>query len=938
MRRSIVLSLVAIFTGISSAHALPEDAKIALHVQAHTTKAPCSAAPTIPCFQYVTKVDVGVSYDVYLVVADVTGREGITGLSCGVAYDPAPSQGVDVYSWSFCGDGIEYPHDGANGPWPASGSGTRLTWVNCAGTDIPPNGYHTIAGSFYVYAYGPDQFQVTENMLPQGGSELAIAACGGQEANLPLSAAAKVTFSPGAVDTGYNPCTADLNNLPCAIPHNTSLFSFGSVGVGGYKDMAVRFSPGSFGIPGPWAGTVTLDPNTSPAFTIVDGESYSLPSLDDTATVVVRFTPTSTGQVGCVLRLGSVCQSVSLLGTGVLSPFTVVMPPAVSQNLLTGLSADQSLQVTNQGSAVLNWSTFAEQGTLEDILAALDAHSSEILNLIPNRVSFSGGVTGYWIGPGGFFHDFDNNFLSTDLSLPNEFLAYSDGVIRESRMLGTQGRYFTRKYPGLFVFAADMTDISQFKVTGNQNYFFQTNSSGQVSGLHHSYTATILRVSDGTHDSIHRFLLTADLPNSSLQYDGQHHDDNLTYNIGGATRLIYLLYMTPPAADVNVPSATDLSNACLNVVAPDPQWLTATSNGQLLPGEAASGSVHFSAVDLVPGPYIGYVAVRGNSVNRHAVIVPVTLNVMNSVEVSHIDVDPNTLNPGAHGHWVTAYVELPSGDLPEEIVLETVRAQNIVPADPDGFTIGDADQNGIPDVKLRFDREAFLRSLPPQDEVEALIQGEIRGKHYFSGRDAVRVLRPHIQSPNGSERLSAGTFRDVSWESDDLDGVDSIVLSYSPDGGQSWQAEGSTSGTTHVAWRVPANATANGLLKVAAYGSGEFIGYDVTDAPFSVVIGTTGIEPIAGARTTLLPNSPNPFRGSTQIGYTLAARAQVSLEIFNVSGMKVRTLVHDAFDAGPQQATWNGRDEAGRRVTPGIYVVRLRTPEFAASRRLLLMP
>jgi len=917
-----------------------EEAKVALHVQAHTSKNACGAKPTIPCFQYTTKADVGVSYDVYLVVADIPEYQGpgITGLSCGVAYDAAAGQGVDLYSWTFCGSGLEYPHDGDNGPWPTSGSGTRLTWINCQGTNIPPNGYHTIAGSFYVYAYGPDQFQVTENMHLQTGPELAIAGCGGAETQLPLSAAAFVTFSPGAVDTGYNPCKANLENLHCLLPNSTT--NFGSVAVGGSKDLAIRFSPSSFGQTGPWVGTVTL--NGPSDFTIVLGESYNLPSMDDTATVVVRFTPTAAGQKGCQVGLGSVCEYIGVIGTGVLSALPVVAPSNMSLNLLIGSSSDQSMQVSNQGSVVLNWSSFAEQGTLEDILAALDAHSSEILNLIPNRVNFSYGLTGNSFGDG-----YKYNFLTTDLSQQNplgqplEFLPYSNGIIRESTLLGAQGRYFTRKYPGLFVFAADLADISQFKVTGNQIYTTLNNFSSQLPGLSHGHTAFVHRLWHSNQNSIHRVLISADFPNSSIQYNRQpstFFEDNLTYSIPGATRVLYFLYMTPPDADLDVPSGTDFANACLDVALPGPQWLLTTSSGQLFPAQSGVGSVHVSAQDLSAGEYFGHVAVRVNSLNHNAVIVPVTLHVLAPVEASYIDVDPNTLNPGSNGHWVNAYVELPSGDIPDEIVLGTVRAQNTVPADPDGFTIGDANQNGIPDVKLRFDREAFIRSFPPQDDVEALIQGEVRNKHYFSGHDAIRVLRPHLHAPNGGERLGAGTFRDVSWASDDLHGVDSIVLYYSPDGGQSWQQQGSVSGGTHFAWHVPADPTANGLLKVEAYGSGAFIGYDITDAPFSVTTETTGIDPTSGFRTMLLPNSPNPFRGSTRIGYTLAARVQVSLDIFDISGRKVRTLVHDALDPGSKQTTWDGRDDTGRHVTPGFYVLRLRTPEVVMSRRLLLMP
>jgi flagellar hook capping protein FlgD len=202
----------------------------------------------------------------------------------------------------------------------------------------------------------------------------------------------------------------------------------------------------------------------------------------------------------------------------------------------------------------------------------------------------------------------------------------------------------------------------------------------------------------------------------------------------------------------------------------------------------------------------------------------------------------------------------------------------------------------------------------------------------------VRVLRPHLLSPNGGERLSAGTFRDVSWESEDLNGVDSISLFYSPDGGQSWQSAGSVGGATRLSWRVPADATANALLKVEAYGSGEFIGYDVTDTPFSVLTETTGITPTPELRTALYQNVPNPFHATTTIAYSLAAAGDVSMDVFDISGKRVRVLVRGVRGNGPQVATWDGRDDAGRRVTPGMYVVRLRTGDVQASRRLLLMP
>jgi hypothetical protein len=69
---------------------------------------------------------------------------------------------------------------------------------------------------------------------------------------------------------------------------------------------------------------------------------------------------------------------------------------------------------------------------------------------------------------------------------------------------------------------------------------------------------------------------------------------------------------------------------------------------------------------------------------------------------------------------------------------------------------------------------------------------------------------------------------------------------------------------------------------------------------------------------------PNPFNPSTTIRFTAPEAASVTLQIFNIRGELVRTLVDRDFNAGVHEQRWNGRDDFGRRVASGVYFYRLR--------------
>lgn len=92
----------------------------------------------------------------------------------------------------------------------------------------------------------------------------------------------------------------------------------------------------------------------------------------------------------------------------------------------------------------------------------------------------------------------------------------------------------------------------------------------------------------------------------------------------------------------------------------------------------------------------------------------------------------------------------------------------------------------------------------------------------------------------------------------------------------------------------------------------------------------------------LLASYPNPLTLSqsapTQIAFRLSQRENVQIEIFNVLGQRIRTLLNAVRDAGEHSVLWNGVDERGQRVAAGIYLVHMRAANFVANSRLTVVP
>ncbi|MDE2736932.1 MAG: DUF5050 domain-containing protein [Gemmatimonadota bacterium] len=127
--------------------------------------------------------------------------------------------------------------------------------------------------------------------------------------------------------------------------------------------------------------------------------------------------------------------------------------------------------------------------------------------------------------------------------------------------------------------------------------------------------------------------------------------------------------------------------------------------------------------------------------------------------------------------------------------------------------------------------------------------------------------------------------------------------------------------------------------------------FDLTD--LRRFVGTTtdaagyfalSLQTFSTARSTALPtdfalgqNYPNPFNPSTIIPYQLPSAGHVRLDVFNVLGQRLATLVDAEQSAGMHTAQWDGTDAAGRAVGAGVYIYRLSSGGMTESRRMVLV-
>lgn len=142
-----------------------------------------------------------------------------------------------------------------------------------------------------------------------------------------------------------------------------------------------------------------------------------------------------------------------------------------------------------------------------------------------------------------------------------------------------------------------------------------------------------------------------------------------------------------------------------------------------------------------------------------------------------------------------------------------------------------------------------------------------------------------------------------------------------------------------LAWAKYVKITDLGDIKKEGSWNGDFdldavVAIHSVEGQFSEVVDNSRIQPEA---FTLAQNYPNPFNPETTIRFSVAQAAEVKINIYNLQGQRVKTLVSGIQPAGQHQVIWNGRDNDEMPVASGMYIYELQAGQFVEARQMLLL-
>ena len=163
--------------------------------------------------------------------------------------------------------------------------------------------------------------------------------------------------------------------------------------------------------------------------------------------------------------------------------------------------------------------------------------------------------------------------------------------------------------------------------------------------------------------------------------------------------------------------------------------------------------------------------------------------------------------------------------------------------------------------------------------------------------------------------------------------TDNIAWNLSADGGAHWDLVGAD-GSMHE-FAYPGTLL---MWRAAHYYSTGQVNPACTWMQIEYFKSETGIDDDLPTSLALRQNAPNPFSGGTTVRYDIPRDGLTAkIEIFDVSGRRVRVLVDGPQSAGAKSVAWDGRDERGLNVASGVYYCRMAAADYDRSIKLLLV-
>lgn len=137
-----------------------------------------------------------------------------------------------------------------------------------------------------------------------------------------------------------------------------------------------------------------------------------------------------------------------------------------------------------------------------------------------------------------------------------------------------------------------------------------------------------------------------------------------------------------------------------------------------------------------------------------------------------------------------------------------------------------------------------------------------------------------------------------------------------------------------IVWNTPEQP---GDYVIRCFADDQITGSDSAQIIIQLVESSNRVSSRILLNYALQQNYPNPFNAHTTINYHLKNAGYVTIEIFNLLGKKVKSLVNAEKAAGVHQINWHGQDDSGDPVTSGVYLYKMKIDDFEAIKKLMIL-
>jgi hypothetical protein len=117
----------------------------------------------------------------------------------------------------------------------------------------------------------------------------------------------------------------------------------------------------------------------------------------------------------------------------------------------------------------------------------------------------------------------------------------------------------------------------------------------------------------------------------------------------------------------------------------------------------------------------------------------------------------------------------------------------------------------------------------------------------------------------------------------------------------------------------------------------DFMFSEILYMDFSEGTDAGNSELTPGFTALLNQNYPNPFNPNTNISFVLEEASQVRIEVYNLKGQKVRSLVSGNYDSGEFIVNWNGKNDDNRDEPSGVYLYKMSASGNTQTRKMILL-